>query len=193
MKYFSKNNRGTSASFHNIVSKISGVHIESAKTKSDDEANQLFTNGNDAFLQIDEKKSLRNNVAIGRFLARQGAKKDQLLGTSIFDQSKIDQWLTWTDQNVSSFAQAIIDHITGNAHEDTLDFKSANFTLRNSLKFLNGQLKDKKVLVGSEVSLADIYLACHLVRSFQLVLEPGFRKGIQHVSILKFCGLSKFI
>lgn len=181
MKYFNKNIRDTVAAFHGIVTKLGDVKVQPSTAKSEEEANQLFDQGNHALLQVDEKLTLRDDVAIGRYLARRGSKKEQLLGASIFDQSKIDQWLAWTDQNVRFFAAATIDHLTGKAHEDTFDFKAANTNLRNAMKFLNSQLKDRKTLVGDDITIADIYLACHLVRSFQLVFETGFRKGIANV------------
>lgn len=104
-----------------------------------------------------------------------------MLGVSIFDQSKVDQWISWTNHNVRFMSEAVVDHVTGSATEDTCDFKVANANLRNSLKFLNAKLADSKNLVGGEVTLADLYLACYLVRPFQLVLETGYRKGIANV------------
>jgi len=192
MKYFNKDIRGTSAAFHGIVSKLGDVVVKPEQPGSDEESKTLFESGNHALLQIDDSKSFRDDVAIGRYLATKGSKKDQLLGTSIFDQSKVDQWLTWTNQNIRFSAQAIMDHVTGNSSADTLDFKSANGNLRSSLKFLNTQLKDKTTLVGSETTIADIYLACHLVRAFQLILETGFRKGIANVSIYTIPGIHSF-
>lgn len=181
MKYFNQDIRGTSAAFHGIIAKLSGVATEPSKASNDEEAKELFSLGNHALLQINDKVSLRDDVAIGRYLASKGGKKDQLLGTSIFEQSKVDQWLSWTDHNVRFVSAALLDHITGKSTEDTLDFKSANSTLRNSIKFLNTHLKDKKTLIGGEHTLADIYLAVQLVRPFQLVLESGFRKGAANV------------
>lgn len=104
-----------------------------------------------------------------------------MLGTSIFDKAKINQWLSWTDSNIRFTSEALIAHLTGHATEGTLNFKAANGSLRNSVKFLNSQLKGKTTLVSDQVSIADIYLATHLVRAFQMILETGYRKGIKDV------------
>lgn len=142
---------------------------------------ESFTPGHESFLRISDTQSLFESVAIGRYIAKKGSVRDQLLGVGPYDQSRVDQWVSWTEHYVRFPADALVDHVTGRATEDTLDFKAANANLRNSLKFLNSKLKDSKNLIGDQLTLADIYLACYLVRPFQLILEPGFRKGVANV------------
>jgi glutathione S-transferase len=42
-------------------------------------------------------------------------------------------------------------------------------------------LEGKKFLLGDEVSVADVCLACGLMYAFQTVLDGGFRKSIKNV------------
>ncbi|CAI2384699.1 unnamed protein product [Moneuplotes crassus] len=180
MKYYTQNFRSTASAFHAIVAKLSGVELGHEKA-TDEQAKLLFSEGNTTLLRIDEATSFRDEVSIGKYLARTGGLKDQLLGTTIFDESKISQWLSWTDINIRFTSEALLNHLTGKATEGTLDFKAANGSIRASMKFLNTQLKDKKTLVGENITIADVYLATHLVRLFQLLIEAGFRKGIANV------------
>ena len=181
MKYFNRDTRRTVAAFHKIISKVAGVELHHTSFAHPEEEAKSLTPGHEALLRISDNQSLFESVAIGRYIAKKGSKRDQLLGAGSYDQSTVDQWVSWTEHYVRFPADALVDHVTGRATQDTLDFKVANANLRNSLKFLNTKLKDSKNLTGDHLTLADIYLACYLVRPFQLVLEAGFRKGVANV------------
>ena len=190
MKYFNRDTKRTVAAFHKIISRIGGVELHHSSSGKPEEDAKVYTAGHDSFLKISDNQSLFESVAIGRYIAKKGSKRNQLLGSGSYDQSKVDQWISWTEHNIRFPSEALVDHVTGRASEDTLDFKVANGNIRNSLKFLNSKLKESKHLTGDSITLADIYLACYLVRPFQLVLESGFRKGIANV-ITWFSELTK--
>lgn len=172
-QYAARDIHSITFAFHKIVAQIAGVKDVDFTVLAKDDVNE-----HSAILKVDDKNTFVEDIAIARYFARTGDQKDQLLGSNIFDQSKVDQWLSWTNINIRFTAEALIAHISGKATEETLDFKAANANLRSSLKFLNSQLKGRKNLVGDSLTIADIYVTCHLIKSFQLVLEPGFRKGV---------------
>jgi glutathione S-transferase len=54
--------------------------------------------------------------------------------------------------------------------------------LKDEAKTLNTVLKGKKFLVGDSVTLADLVCGYVLTPAFQLVLDAGFRKGMNDVA-----------
>ena len=62
-------------------------------------------------------------------------------------------------------------------------------------KVLNDHLKDKHFLVGDNLTIADVTVACALIVAFQTVLDAGFRKGFSAVSewFERCMGLPSFV
>merc|ERR1711990_409690 len=54
--------------------------------------------------------------------------------------------------------------------------------LKGHLKTIDTALKDKKWLVGNEMTIADTYLAVSLLLNFQTTLDGGFRKAMKNVN-----------
>jgi len=54
--------------------------------------------------------------------------------------------------------------------------------IRKALDILNHHLETRTFLVGERVSLADIVVSMSLYRLYQLVLDPGFRKGWRNLN-----------
>ena len=53
---------------------------------------------------------------------------------------------------------------------------------KEQAKILDTYLKGKTYLVGSKISLADLYLANSLTLSFQTIFDAGFRKAMPNLS-----------
>jgi len=74
-------------------------------------------------------------------------------------------------------------------------YTNALKTFKSKVSLLNDQLKGKHFLVGNNLTLADVMVACSLVVAYQTVFDYKFRKAMPHVSTWfeKCIGLPSFV
>lgn len=58
------------------------------------------------------------------------------------------------------------------------DYNTSMQAVKANAKILNDNLKDKQWLVGDNVTLADIVVACSFITAQQTILDGGFRKAM---------------
>lgn len=65
---------------------------------------------------------------------------------------------------------------------DNKTFTDGLKKLKEQAKVLDTYLKGKEWLVGSKMTIADIYLGSSIATAFQLVLDAGFRKAMPNLA-----------
>ena len=124
---------------------------------------------------------LYESNAISRYVARIG--KSELLGTSSRDHALVDQFLDTIRQDIAGLVRVAyavfgFDFLSFTREE----FEKGVAALVNGLKFVDSHLKDKKFLVGSHLTLADIVLVCDLVNAYRFVFTEDQRKALPHLT-----------
>ena len=120
--------------------------------------------------------NVSESVAIEFYLAKKNDKK--LLGNSVFEKAKVNQWIEFASCEIKRSLKAIIYPIFGWSYycKDFANKENAN--LKNYLKILENELKGKKYLLGDQITLADIVLFRYL-RFFMMFHFPeGMRKNV---------------
>jgi elongation factor 1-gamma len=161
-----------------IAAKYNGLEIEvpTFNVGVDNKSNEFLTKsplGKVPVLETNEGHIFEAN-AIARYVARQGA--NSLYGATPFDAALVEQWIEFAATEIELPGNAWVFPILGFIPENTIATQKAKGDVRRSLEVLNKHLQTRTFLVGNRISLADIVVASSLVRLYQKVLDPGFRK-----------------
>jgi len=118
--------------------------------------------------------------AIVRHVGRLG--KNRLYGNTPYEGALVDQWIDFTANEIELPAAAWLYPIMGFIPNNPEATQKAKGDIRKSLGVLNDYLNSRTFLVNERVSLADIVLSTGLLRLYEMVLDPGFRKGFANVN-----------
>ena len=123
-----------------------------------------------------EKGNISQSAAIKNYICTKYCP--ELLGQSLFEKAKVDQWVEFANCEIARSAKALIYPIFGwNKYEKEKADKE-NGNIKNYLKILNSLLEKNKYILGEKITLADIALFRHL-RFFMMFHFPeGMRKSL---------------
>ena len=125
--------------------------------------------------------NLFESNAISRYIARAGAPS--LLGSNIREKSLVDQFLDIIRQDLASlFKVGYAAYGLPMLSLTRGDFERGVSSLVSGLKFLDSYLKDKKFLVGSSLTLADIDLVCDLVNTYRYIFTADQRNALSNLT-----------
>jgi elongation factor 1-gamma len=131
-------------------------------------------------LELPNGKHLYESNAILRYVARLDKTKG-LYGEDLLEESQIDQWLDWSNEELTmTFYKAISGHIGHPFPKD--EIKSAEGKLKKLLMIMEQVLKINTYLVGNKVTIADIAVASLLHTGFRFTFDEKFRKIISNVT-----------
>ena len=123
---------------------------------------------------------LQQSSAICMYLASLAGGK--MLGANAVERSQVDQWISFANSTITPCATIVSQGIFGECEVMQDVWNTAMKDLKGHLKVIDNALKDKKWLVGSEMTVADLYLAVSLMLNFQTTLDGGFRKAMKNVN-----------
>lgn len=122
---------------------------------------------------------LFESSAIAYYVASQ---KEELVGKSAYEKASIVQWLMFTDvEFYAAFAQWAYP-IWGYATSDKAAHAKTVEPIEKICGVLNSVLANRTYLVGEQITLADIVLACAMVPAFSIFLTPSSRMSLQHLT-----------
>lgn len=116
--------------------------------------------------------------AVAWYLAYQGKR----VGTDAKQHSQVWQWLSFTDNELTPVACAVVFPLMGVMGIDKKLQQSSRLELLRVLKVLNEALEPRTFLVGESITLADIAVASAVLLPFKYVLEPQDRKVLTNVT-----------
>lgn len=145
-----------------------------------------------------EHGHLNESLAIAKYFAHDHAT---LKGASAIEQAKVDQWSQWGLTTVIPNIMPVLAATFGWRDVQQADFNDANKALKEQVRAINVALTGD-YLVGSTITIADIFVASILSLGFQTVLDAGFRKAapkasawfervMSHPSVVKNFGVVK--
>lgn len=111
-----------------------------------------------------------------------GRKSTQLYGTDDYSAGLVDQWIDFSVNEIELPLNVWVFPILGwmDFHHDATE--KAKQDVSKALNILNQHLMHHTYLVGEDVTLADIAVCMALLRGFNLVFDPKFRKPFQAVN-----------
>jgi len=167
-----------------IAAKYNGIEIEvpTFNVGVDNKSNDFLAKsplGKVPLLETNEGHIFEAN-AIARYVARQGA--NVLYGSTPFDAGSVEQWIEFAATEVELPGNVWVFPILGYIPDNTIATQKAKGDVRKALEVLNKHLTSRTFLVGQRITLADIVVATSLLRLYEKVLDPGFRKGFVNVN-----------
>ena len=119
---------------------------------------------------LSESRAIENYLALKH--------KPELLGENDFEKGQIRQWSDFAIFEIGYCAKEIVYPLFGwkNYCKESAD--KANNKLKEFMRTLDAQLKDKEFVMGAKLTLADVTLFRELKYFFQLVFPKGLRDKV---------------
>ena len=127
------------------------------------------------FLELSEGV-LSESHAIESYLAMK--HKPELLGENDFEKAQVRQWTDFAIFEIGFCSKQIIYPIFGWKQYDKELANRANEQIKEYMRTLDAQVKDKEFVMGSKLTLADVALFRELKYFFQLVFPKGLRDKV---------------
>ena len=116
---------------------------------------------------------LSESRAIENYLAMK--HKPELLGESDFEKAQVKQWSDFAIFEIGFCAKEVVYPIFGWRNYCKESYDKANNRVKEHMKLLDAQLKDKEFVMGGKLTMADVNLFRELKYFFQLVFPKGLR------------------
>jgi elongation factor 1-gamma len=167
-----------------IAAKYNGIEIEvpNFNVGVDNKSNDFLSKsplGKVPVLETNEGHIFEAN-AIARYVAKQGA--NTLYGSSPFEAGLVEQWIEFAANEIELPGNVWVFPVLGFIPENPIATQKAKGDVRKALEVLNKHLLSRTFLVGNRITLADIVVALSLVRLYEKVLDPSFRKSFVNVN-----------
>ncbi|BFZ61394.1 elongation factor EF-1 gamma subunit [Saitoella coloradoensis] len=118
---------------------------------------------------------LTETFAITVYLASQN-EKTSLLGKTKSDYASVLQWMSFASTDLwSSLAQWFVP-ILGYIPYNKKNVDDAEKKTNDYAAYLENYLKTRTFLVGQRITLADLYLACHIAPGFKYFFDAAWRQ-----------------
>lgn len=128
------------------------------------------------FLETKEG-NISESISIETFLASKF--KPELLGSTVFEKAKVNQWIEFASCEIQRCVKEIIYPIFNWREYNKEATDDANKKLKNYLMTLEKELKDgKKYIMGNKITLADIVLFRYLRFLMMLHFPENLRKSL---------------
>ena len=128
------------------------------------------------FLEISDGVVLSESRAIENYLAMK--YKPELLGKNEIEKAQVKQWCDFATCEIYNCAREIVYPIFGWKVYCKESADKANNKLKEYMRILNAQIKDKEFIMGKQLTLADVTLFRELKFLFQLVFPKGLRDKV---------------
>jgi len=119
---------------------------------------------------------LSESRAIENYLAMK--HKPELLGENDLEKAQVRQWSDFAIFEIGYCAKEIIYPIFGWKKYCKESADKANNKVKDFMRTLDAQLKDKEFVLGNKITLADVTLFRELKYFFQLVFPKGLRDKV---------------
>ena len=118
--------------------------------------------------------NLSESSAIVTYIGEKGS----IAGSNSFERAQIAQWTWFANADLQYLSRDLIYPVLGYLPNNAESAKRANDRLKSLLKSLNTHLANRKTLVGSNYTTADVELFFALRPYFQIVLVEALRNKL---------------
>ena len=154
------------------------VELENIDWDDKEKRNTLVTKsptGTFPFLETTEGV-LSESRAIENYLAEK--YKAELLGQGEMQKAQVKQWVDFASFEIYECSKSLVYPIFGWKQYCKEDADKSNNRIKDLLKVLDTQLKDKNYILGDVLTLADVSLFNKLKFLFQLHFPKGLREKV---------------
>ncbi|CDW74721.1 elongation factor 1-gamma 3 [Stylonychia lemnae] len=130
-------------------------------------------------LELDDGTTLTSSLAIAKFLA---SAKPDLLGSTLFEEAQIDQWLQVLRNETQPIARVINYQVYGHLPADQNEHNYIYNLLKDNLKLINNNLKAKSHFVGNHLTIVDIYFTLIQLELQQATMDTNFRNSMSNLN-----------
>lgn len=140
------------------------------------------------YLETEDGSVISQCEAICKHVARMNLASG-IIGNTNFENAKINEWIQWSQTSFIYAMHEASQMIYGQQKFNLNQYNSHISQMQAQAKILNNYLQDKEWLVGNQITLADIYVGSNMIPAFQLIFDPGFRKGMKNLNAWfdRFC------
>jgi len=158
---------------------IEVVHVELGKDNKTEQYLALNPLGKVPTLETAEGSIWESN-AIARYVARLG--ESHLFGSTAFEAGQIDQWMDWVRGDLELAGAVWLYPIFGLFPNNPQATEKAKEDIKKQLIMLDDHVATRSYLVGDNISLADIVVACTLVPLYTVVFDVTYRSAFPNVN-----------
>ena len=170
-----------------IVAAMCGTKIEEVVVEkgSDLEKNLLkrTVQGTYPMLEIDANTIIFDSVAIASYIAR-STGNDSLIGADDFEQSQYDQWMQFLREETTPIVKTLQWYSFGHVPCTLAEYNLVYNEFKENIKTLNNHLKTKKFMVGSTLTICDIYLCLTQVEMQQCLMDTNMKNSLQFINTI---------
>ena len=120
--------------------------------------------------------NISESKAIGYYLCQK--YKPELLGQTVFEKAKINQWIEFACCEICRCYRSIIYPIFGWSEYCQKSFNEENAKLKEYIKILDKELASNEFIAGNKLTLADVLLFRYLRLFMMLYFPEGMRKSL---------------
>ena len=117
--------------------------------------------------------------SIMRYFARKAGK---MYGSTAAETASIDQWLEFINTQINPNLSRVHYAILGFFPVTKEQYDAARKELWETLRLVDGWLKNNKFLGASEVSISDVALATNLRYAFRLIFDEKCRSNLPNLT-----------
>lgn len=160
------------------------IWVGATENEKKDFLSKINPNGRIPALETPEG-NLFESHAIIRHLAR-SSKTAQLYGSTVFEQSLVDQWVDFSMSQLEPAAEAYMLPYLGYIPYAKSYHEKASGDLKKFIHVLEKRIKDNGTgfIVGGKITIADVTVAAALQPCFQFTWDEKYRKTIANVTKL---------
>lgn len=130
-----------------------------------------------AFESADGKFFLTEGQAIARYLAESGPKAGQLIGDDAQTRALVEQWACFADQEIApNLIPPLLMVILKMIPYDEEKYKFFLTNLERAVRRLEAAVKERKYLVGDQLTLADIMVLGPMQLAAKFLVDVEMRK-----------------
>ena len=107
---------------------------------------------------------------------------EKLLGTNSAEQSQVNQWVQFAQQEITRYNKDLIYPLLGFTEHNAAAASNAHKQVVQWVKVLDAHMAGKSFIVGNEITLADLENFYPLRLYFQFVFTEAIRQSIPNVT-----------
>jgi len=167
-----------------IVASLAGAKVEEviidAKNPKDVELRNKVPSQTLPILETDDNKFLGTTASIVNYIA--SVHKPELLGANAFDQAKVDMWMNIIFTELHPLAHTLGMHVFGQIEVEANEHAYIYGLMKEQVKMINNQLKQKKFFIGDSITTIDIIITLVLTELMQAIMDTNLRNSLNNMN-----------
>jgi len=179
------------ADFVQIVAGLCNVKVEEVLvvigSEQDKKLQKSSALGQYPMLELENGTLLCDSLAIASFLARSSGNSS-LLGSNDAEMAQVDQLMQFLREETTPIVRALQWYTFGHVQCTAEEYNFVQMQFKSNVKVINNycqsqNLKQKKYLVGDNLTVSDVYLTLTQVEMQQALIDPNLKNSLEHFNV----------